>query len=90
MLLARPLAAAAATAAAAALGQAGADPDTAWFHRLDKPNWQAPNAAFGPVWGELYAALARAGMELARHDRGGRRDLSGVVVASRASTPAKR
>jgi len=32
--------------------------DSRWYSRLDKPSWQPPREAFGPVWTTLYALMA--------------------------------
>lgn len=49
---------AAATAATAAAGGAATDPDSRWYLRLRKPEWQPPAIAFPVVWTGLYADLA--------------------------------
>ena len=49
---------AAATAATAAAGGLATDPDSTWYRRLRKPDWQPPAIAFPVVWTALYADLA--------------------------------
>lgn len=49
---------AAATAATAAAGGIATDPDSRWYRRLRKPDWQPPAIAFPVVWTALYADLA--------------------------------
>lgn len=49
---------AAATAATAAAGGIATDPDSRWYRRLRKPDWQPPTIAFPVVWTALYADLA--------------------------------
>jgi len=49
---------AAATAATAAAGGIATDPDSSWYMRLRKPEWQPPALAFPVVWTALYADLA--------------------------------
>ena len=49
---------AAATAATAAAGGVATDPDSGWYRRLRKPDWQPPAIAFPVVWTALYADLA--------------------------------
>jgi translocator protein len=49
-----------AVGAVAAAGGAASAPAVSshWYRRLDKPPWQPPDAAFGPVWTVIYALLA--------------------------------
>lgn len=51
------------TAAAAVLGSIPTMKrlSGSWYARLDKPRWQPPAAAFGPVWTALYATIALSG-----------------------------
>jgi benzodiazapine receptor len=49
---------AAATAATAAAGGLATDPDSQWYRRLRKPDWQPPAIVFPVVWTALYADLA--------------------------------
>ncbi|MGP4032699.1 TspO/MBR family protein [Pseudarthrobacter sp. 1C304] len=49
---------AAATAATAAAGGVATDPESHWYRRLRKPDWQPPTLAFPVVWTALYADLA--------------------------------
>lgn len=44
-----------------------------WYHDLDKPSWQPPGAAFGPVWTVLYALIATSMLRVRR--AGGDRSL---------------
>ncbi len=46
-----------AVALTAVLGSVATIPNAHWFKRLDKPTWQPPNSAFGPVWSALYADI---------------------------------
>lgn len=48
------------TAAAALLGAkaTSSSVNSPWYRRLDKPSWQPPREAFGPVWTTLYALMA--------------------------------
>lgn len=48
------------TAAAALLGARATNQsvNSRWYARLDKPSWQPPREAFGPVWTTLYALMA--------------------------------
>ena len=50
----------AAVAATAAIGGLGTDVTSRWYRDLDKPAWQPPGAAFGPVWTTLYVLMALA------------------------------
>ncbi|QCB97785.1 tryptophan-rich sensory protein [Arthrobacter sp. PAMC25564] len=49
---------AAATAVTAAAGGAATDPESRWYRRLRKPDWQPSAIAFPVVWTALYADLA--------------------------------
>ena len=49
---------AAVTAATAAAGGVATDPDSSWYRRLRKPDWQPPALAFPVVWTALFADLA--------------------------------
>ncbi len=49
---------AAATAATAVAGGVATQPDSAWYRKLRKPEWQPPTIAFPVVWTALYADLA--------------------------------
>jgi benzodiazapine receptor len=51
----------AAVLAAAVAGGLGADPSSDWYRQLDKPDWQPPPQAFGPIWTALYADIAVTG-----------------------------
>lgn len=44
--------------AAAVAGSIATDPDSAWYSKLDKPDWQPPREAFPLVWTSLYAGIA--------------------------------
>ncbi|GGI00345.1 TspO/MBR family protein [Arthrobacter liuii] len=48
----------AATVGTAAAGGAATDPDSNWYLKLRKPDWQPPALAFPVVWTALYADLA--------------------------------
>lgn len=52
------IATAAATTATAVLGGLATDPDSRWYRRLTKPDWQPPAIAFPLVWTALYADIA--------------------------------
>lgn len=43
---------------AAVVGSIATDPESAWFRKLDKPDWQPPNEVFPLVWTSLYAGIA--------------------------------
>lgn len=49
---------AAACTATAVVGGLATTPAVGWFRGLNRPSWQPPNSAFGPVWTLLYADLA--------------------------------
>jgi tryptophan-rich sensory protein len=71
------LAAAAGPLAAAVLGGLATDPDSSWFHRLDKPSWYPPPQTFGVVWTALYSGTAwAAGEVLTRSDGDARRSFA--------------
>lgn len=53
-------------AVAAVGGLATAAGVAEWYPTLDKPPWTPPNAAFGPIWTVLYAAMAVAAWDVAR------------------------
>lgn len=55
------LTAVAAAGAAAVAGSIAVDPRSDWYRGLDKPDWQPPGSAFGPVWTGLYASIAWSG-----------------------------
>lgn len=62
---------AAATAGTAAAGAVATDPDSGWYLRLRKPDWQPPAIAFPVVWTALYADLAvSSAVALESHDAG--------------------
>ncbi|MDQ0825547.1 benzodiazapine receptor [Arthrobacter sp. B2I5] len=48
----------AATVATAAAGGVATDPQSSWYLKLRKPEWQPPAIAFPVVWTALYADLA--------------------------------
>lgn len=45
-------------AATAVAGSMATEPDSGWYRKLDKPDWQPPSAAFPIVWTSLYAGIA--------------------------------
>jgi len=49
------------TAGAAALALLGTKPQSAWYQRLDKPDWQPPAIAFPLFWTPLYGLIGWAG-----------------------------
>ncbi len=57
-------------AAAAALGARAtvSSVRSPWYIALEKPSWQPPASAFGPVWTALYAALAASAWRVWRSD----------------------
>ena len=55
------LAASAAVSATAVAGSIAVDPRSDWYRRLEKPEWQPPSAAFGPMWTALYVSIAWSG-----------------------------
>lgn len=75
---------AAATAATAAAGGIATDPESRWYRRLRKPDWQPPALAFPVVWTALYtdlavssaAALDRGSNEAAAGGEGRREELA--------------
>jgi translocator protein len=60
-----------AVTATAGLGAAatGSEPSGRWYRGLDKPTWQPPDAAFGPVWTVLYALIATSMIVVGRRER---------------------
>jgi translocator protein len=64
-----------AVTATAVAGSVATDPRSAWYHRLRKPSWQPPPAAFPLVWTPLYVLLAVGGV----------RALNGTAGADRAA-----
>jgi benzodiazapine receptor len=57
----------------AGFGGLATDTDSAWYRDLERPSWQPPGAAFGPVWTVLYALLARSAYLAWRDLSGSRR-----------------
>ena len=51
---------------AAVGGISTADAVQTWYPTLNKPPWTPPNAAFGPIWTFLYAAMAVAIWDVVR------------------------
>ena len=79
------LAASAAVSATAIAGSVAVDPQSDWYRRLDKPDWQPPGAAFGPVWTALYASIAwSGGRSLARAEGPDRRRYGSALTANLA------
>ncbi len=77
--------ASAAVAATAVLGGVGTATGTRWYRTLDKPPWQPPAAAFGPVWTVLYVLVALAGgRSLAGSGGRARRDYLRAYLANLA------
>jgi translocator protein len=68
-----------AVAATAAVGSLATAPASRWYRRLNKPAWQPPAAAFGPVWTALYASIAYAGA--CAIDRAEPSDRRGLIAA---------
>lgn len=54
------------TGVTALLGARTTWPGLAWYDRLEKPAFQPPEQAFGPVWTTLYAAIAISGWRVWR------------------------
>jgi translocator protein len=62
-------------------GLATAEGVREWYPTLDKPPWTPPDAAFGPIWTFLYAAMAVAAWDVARRaPRAGRPALALFLV----------
>lgn len=79
------LASSAAVAATAAAGSIAVDPRSNWYRGLDKPEWQPPSAAFGPVWTVLYASIAwSGGRSLGRVTGAGRQRYLSALAANLA------
>ncbi len=62
------------TCASAAAAATGARPTTraiedGWYDRLEKPAWEPPRAAFGPVWSVLYALMTASAWLVWRRGR---------------------
>jgi len=79
----------AATVATAAAGGVATDPDSSWYLKLRKPDWQPPAIAFPLVWTALYADLAVT--SAVALDRAARLDRAAGLerAAGRASTGGK-
>ena len=67
------LSSAAAVTATALVGGVGTTAGSRWYRKLDKPSWQPPPEAFGPVWTSLYVLLAYAGARAYVQTRGAER-----------------
>ena len=52
-----------------------------WYRALDKPDWNPPDALFGPVWTTLYALM---GIALVLVRRAGRRRSSSAGASAQA------
>jgi len=79
------LATTAAVGATAVTGSVAVDPRSDWYRRLDKPAWQPPGSAFGPVWTALYASIAwSGGRSLGRAVDGDRRRYIAGLAANLA------
>jgi tryptophan-rich sensory protein len=60
-----------------------------WYDRLDKPPFQPPPAAFGPVWSVLYATIAWSGWRVWQQpDSSGRQIALGLWSAQMATNAA--
>ncbi|PNI09780.1 TspO protein [Arthrobacter sp. AFG7.2] len=82
-----------ATAATAAAGGAATDPDSRWYLRLRKPEWQPPAIAFPVVWTALYADLAVASAvaldSAAQQDSAAERDGAAGSVSTNSKAPRR-
>jgi translocator protein len=62
--------------AAVANARATAGAQQGWYRRLEKPPFQPPPAAFGPVWTVLYVLIGLSGWRVWRKPAGPRRSLA--------------
>lgn len=65
-------------------GLATAEGVRSWYPGLDTPPWTPPNAAFGPIWTILYAAMAVAAWDITRRPEAPRARLLGAFGAQLA------
>ena len=65
-----------AVVAGAGIGFLGTTPDSPWYRKLDRPDWEPPPEVFAPVWTTLYAMIAGSSAKaMARMDDDQRRSM---------------